>query len=159
MDLTLTLVRPDGSSRDVPITAESVIGRDKHCALRVPVASVSRRHCAVRLDEDGAHVQDLGSSNGSFVNGKKIDRADLSAGDVLTVGPAVFIVRINGKPEMFDTAAVFEQAGAKVRAGRGRKSPALDDSESLVANLLSDDDSSLMDFEFALDDDEDETED
>jgi pSer/pThr/pTyr-binding forkhead associated (FHA) protein len=55
---------------------------------------VSRLHC--RLDIDGRDqlaVEDLGSTNGTWVNGHKVRRAPLTAGDKLTVGRIVFDVR------------------------------------------------------------------
>lgn len=66
------------------------IGRDLDCDLRIEHASVSRRHAELRHDADGWHLLDLGSKNGSHVDGIKItdtrlDRSDcwLRFGDVL----------------------------------------------------------------------------
>jgi pSer/pThr/pTyr-binding forkhead associated (FHA) protein len=43
-------------------------------------------------------VRDLGSSNGTFVNDKRVAQAQLNPGDRLTVGPVTFVVQINGEP-------------------------------------------------------------
>jgi hypothetical protein len=66
---------------------EVTIGRDAaHCDLCLHCSSVSRRH--VRLFRDGAtyYVEDLGSTNGTYRNGKKIRKSELTAGDMLKLG-------------------------------------------------------------------------
>ena len=57
----------------------------------MPLPCVSRRHCLVEVDDGGTvWVRDLGSLNGTWVNGRRVERARLGAGDRLRVGPAVF---------------------------------------------------------------------
>ncbi len=104
MDVILVMVKDDGSSREFKIDREStVIGRDEAARLRIPLSAVSRRHCEIILDaDDELLVRDLGSSNGTYLNGKKVRQAELSPGDLLTVGPVVFVVRISGHPKDID---------------------------------------------------------
>jgi predicted component of type VI protein secretion system len=67
------------------------------------VASVSRRHCEVAIDsDDELVVKDLKSSNGTFVNGERVARRELVPGDLLAIGPVVFVVRIDGHPKEID---------------------------------------------------------
>ncbi len=97
------MVKSDGSSREVKIDREAaILGRDEICRLRIPLNSVSRRHCELRVDGDGVTVADLGSSNGTYVNGKRVRQAELAPGDLLCVGPVVFVVRIDGHPKQID---------------------------------------------------------
>jgi pSer/pThr/pTyr-binding forkhead associated (FHA) protein len=57
--------------------AHCVLGRSRTCTLRLPGdATVSRQHCLIELDEGGVWVQDLGSLNGTLVNGEKIGQRD-----------------------------------------------------------------------------------
>jgi diguanylate cyclase (GGDEF)-like protein len=67
------------------------IGRDPALAeLALPDAAVSGRHCVLELDRDGALcVLDLGSRNGTFVNGEKVERRALADGDRIFVGDTV----------------------------------------------------------------------
>src|SRR5262245_29404847 len=67
-----------------------VLGRSRICNLRLPGdATVSRQHCLLELDAGGVWVQDLGSRNGTFVNGEKIgQRLALRDGDATMVQPA-----------------------------------------------------------------------
>lgn len=104
MDATLVMVKEDGSSKEIPLDRDSiVIGRDEGARLRIPLPSVSRRHCELLMSKDDELVvKDLGSSNGTFVNGKKVRHQELSPGDLLAVGPVVFVVRISGHPKDID---------------------------------------------------------
>jgi serine/threonine-protein kinase len=74
----------------------TVIGRASDCDLVIKVAEVSKRHCQLLLGTDHAVVEDLDSSNGTSVNGKRIKRARLRDGDELDVAGHVFTVAIQG---------------------------------------------------------------
>lgn len=72
----------------------SVIGRDPEATVWVDAASVSRRHARIQVGVDEAIVEDLGSKNGTFVNGRRVERPTaLSDGDEIRVGVAVLLVR------------------------------------------------------------------
>lgn len=69
------------------------IGRDPHTDLVLMDPSISRRHCRVRqVTEDTWAVEDLASSNGTFVNGEKVRRAEIHPGDILQLGSRRFRV-------------------------------------------------------------------
>jgi len=63
-----------------------VIGRSKECDIQVADANVSRRHAEVRQEGAAHWVVDLGSTNGTEVNGRRLKRAKLRPGDTITVG-------------------------------------------------------------------------
>jgi ABC transport system ATP-binding/permease protein len=69
------------------------IGRAPRADFVVDAALVSRLHCRLTLDSGGLDVEDLGSTNGTWVNGRKIARAPLLAGDTLKVGRVEFAVK------------------------------------------------------------------
>jgi diguanylate cyclase (GGDEF)-like protein len=62
------------------------IGRDDACAIVLSDASVSRKHARVVAEEQGVRVEDLGSTNGTAVNGQPVTAAPLRPGDRLDVG-------------------------------------------------------------------------
>ncbi|MDR3203046.1 MAG: FHA domain-containing protein, partial [Bifidobacteriaceae bacterium] len=64
----------------------SVIGRGSDADIIVEDTGVSRRHLEIRLTPDGAIATDLGSTNGSFVEGHRITNALLVDGNTITVG-------------------------------------------------------------------------
>jgi hypothetical protein len=80
--ITLTL---DG--RAYPITSPRfVIGRSRECDLTVTDGNASRRHAEIVQEGETYLVVDLGSTNGTEVNGKRISREELNDGDRITVG-------------------------------------------------------------------------
>jgi pSer/pThr/pTyr-binding forkhead associated (FHA) protein len=73
--------------REVPITGDRVLlGRSRECDIRLGDANVSRRHAEVRREDDTYWVVDLGSTNGTELNGRRVERAKLSDGDRITLG-------------------------------------------------------------------------
>jgi len=69
------------------------IGRTAKADFILDAPLVSRLHCRLTADQSGQLVvEDLDSQNGTFVNGRKVDRATLKAGDRLTVGRVEFAV-------------------------------------------------------------------
>jgi hypothetical protein len=63
-----------------------VIGRSRDCDIRVSDPNASRRHAELRKDGDGYWIVDLGSMNGTLVNGKPVERVRLEDGDRITLG-------------------------------------------------------------------------
>jgi pSer/pThr/pTyr-binding forkhead associated (FHA) protein len=99
MNVSLVMFKADGSRRDFPLDKPRIIlGRTNGCDLRIPLSSVSRQHCEIRIDKDKIVLRDLGSSNGTFHNGNRITESALSAGDEIAVGQVVFTVVVNGRP-------------------------------------------------------------
>lgn len=89
----------DGERRDFALTEpKTVIGRKADAVLRIPTADVSREHCEMEVAGNEVTVRDLGSSNGTYLNGKRIAEARVMAGDKISVGPVTFIVQVNGLP-------------------------------------------------------------
>lgn len=69
------------------------LGRAPRADFVVDAALVSRVHCRFTLDErNQLELEDLGSTNGTFVNGKKITKATLADGDKLAIGRVLFVV-------------------------------------------------------------------
>jgi pSer/pThr/pTyr-binding forkhead associated (FHA) protein len=66
--------------------AVKTIGRAKGADLIIDAALVSRVHCRLEAGKDGVDVTDLSSTNGTFVNGKRVEQATLANGDTLRVG-------------------------------------------------------------------------
>ena len=65
---------------------EAVLGREPGLAIALPAEGVSRRHARVTWDGTSHWVEDLRSTNGTFVNGERITAERLKKGDVLRVG-------------------------------------------------------------------------
>ena len=74
--------------------SSTVIGRGRHADLLLSEATISRAHALLGRDGDRVFVQDLGSTNGTLVNGSKADRQFLGDGDELMMGRLVLRVHI-----------------------------------------------------------------
>ena len=70
----------------------TVIGRGKEAQVRIDDAGASREHARFLEREDGTYVvEDMGSTNGTFVDGKRVERAELRSGDRIHLGPNVVV--------------------------------------------------------------------
>ncbi|MFJ9053442.1 FHA domain-containing protein [Streptomyces bacillaris] len=110
-----------------PLPAKTVrIGRDAGNDLVIDDLVVSRRHAELRALPDGRHeIVDLGSHNGTFLNGQPVDRAVVEAGDIIGIGHSAFSLVGDVLQEFVDTGEVaLDVQDLEVhvgRAGRGRK--------------------------------------
>jgi len=83
---------PEMTLRIAPNSIKT-IGRSARAEFIVDAALVSRLHCRLTTDQSQQLlVEDLESTNGIFVNGEKVERAMLKAGDVLSVGRVDFSI-------------------------------------------------------------------
>ena len=99
MDVALVMFTEKGERRNFAVAGPKVvIGRNTECDIQIPLGEISRRHCEIVVKKDKIAVRDLGSSNGTYVNNKRIQQAEVGAGETLTVGPVIFTVVINGAP-------------------------------------------------------------
>jgi phosphoserine phosphatase RsbU/P len=100
----LRLIGKDGSERDFPLSdGDLIIGRTIDAGLRLQGTEVSRRHCKLSVNSGHFRIEDLGSSNGTYVNGSRLRSAtDLQPGDEIRVGPHQMRFESDlGSPESF----------------------------------------------------------
>ncbi len=67
--------------RSYPLTGVAIVGRAPDCQLRLEDSNLSRKHAKLIPTNEGVVIEDLGSTNGSFHNGKRVQRALAQAGD------------------------------------------------------------------------------
>lgn len=94
--LTHALVVDGPGTRHELSSGRNVIGRGTEADIRLPDTGVSRKHVDVVLEGGVATVEDLGSTNGTLVNGRRITRQPLSDGDVIRIGHSVLVYRRDG---------------------------------------------------------------
>ena len=99
MNANLVLLKTNGTTKTFPLPGSvTVVGRQQECDLCIPLMVVSRKHCEINQDGGILRVRDLGSRNGTLVNGKKIADAVLNPGDTLHIGPVSFAIQLDGVP-------------------------------------------------------------
>jgi hypothetical protein len=74
----------------------NVLGRGTEADIRLPDTGVSRKHVDVQLHGSTVAVEDLGSTNGTLVNGRRVGRQELADGDVIRIGHSVLVYRQDG---------------------------------------------------------------
>ena len=149
MQVVLIMFRADGERRSFSLPKDTtVIGRREDCDLRIPLAEVSRKHCKFTIDGDTLTVEDMGSSNGTYVNGERVQNAAVQAGDTVQVGPCIFIVQINGVPSDEEIQPAAPEAGvASTDDGATTQAPvtAADDDDDIPMPTKNEEDD-MLDF-------------
>ncbi len=103
---------------EIPLKKDKfVIGRASDCTLRAGSEAISRHHCAILRGERGLSVRDLGSRNGTYVNGERIKgETAISSGDTVRVGTLEFRldsehdINRTKKPKAKDVAEVVSRS-------------------------------------------------
>jgi pSer/pThr/pTyr-binding forkhead associated (FHA) protein len=75
-----------------PVPGAVVIGRQQDCDISVPTEEISRRHAQVKPTADGLLVEDLGSANGTFINGKRVQTGLMRPGEELRLDTIRFLL-------------------------------------------------------------------
>lgn len=75
-----------------PLQPHTVLGRDSECDIIIPGTHLSRKHAEIAISGNKLLVKDLGSSNGTYVNGKQITSTELSPGDQIQFDVLTFVV-------------------------------------------------------------------
>ena len=109
-ELNATMVRPvlprfalravSGAlfGRSFPLQSILSIGRAEDAGLRIPLDSISRQHARLTPAGNEVLVEDLGSANGTWINGKRITRASASHGDEISFDKERFQLLVPGQP-------------------------------------------------------------
>src|SRR4051794_23244557 len=142
MKVQLVVVRGKPEGKVIPLSAPKFkIGRGETCHLRPNSEQVSREHAEFTLTDEVLAVRDLGSRNGTLVNGRAVKEAHpLKDRDLVQIGPLTFAVSIEGGPP----APAGRPAGASPTAARpaaavrAKAAPEDVDNEDIEAWLVAD---------------------
>ena len=97
--MPFSLLSADGQQKfDVRDGAPMLVGRAPTCDVPVFDPTISRRHAELSLIAGGVEILDLGSSNGTFINGDRVTKATAKGGDVVTFGKVVFKLQDTAPP-------------------------------------------------------------
>src|SRR5437588_3459113 len=100
---------------------EIIIGRSSDLDMVLVEDMVSRKHAKITTDEHVVTIQDLGSTNGTFVNGEKVRKADLKDGDRILIGTSIIkIVYVEG--DSTNNAISETEARSKMAVAANKRS-------------------------------------
>ena len=145
MDVDLILFKKDGSRKTFSLWDDStIIGRHDDCDLRIPLKDISRRHCQINRNNESLKIQDLGSRNGTFINGKRINEETVArAGDYITILPLTFVLQINGEPKKIAPPKWTKPAPKEQKKEPPKEKPPADDPSGSFPELDLDDSGSF----------------
>lgn len=103
----------------------NVVGREQSCDIQLDDVNVSKQHCKIECHGSSYVVRDLGSTNGTFVNGERATRMSIDPGNVVRIGPFQYTFEVTTATEK----SVSEKSAV---TKKGRKKPSVF-SENLVA--------------------------
>ena len=92
--MTLAIIEGGEAGRELAVVSAAVIGRDPAVDFVIPDSDVSARHASVTPRDAGCAIEDLGSTNGTFVNGQRISAVhEVKPGDRIQLGGTVMEAR------------------------------------------------------------------
>jgi pSer/pThr/pTyr-binding forkhead associated (FHA) protein len=130
MKARIRIVAGPLAGQTIEIGTRLVVGREQDCDVHLACEFVSRHHCALLVDELTLRIRDLGSKNGTFLNGHRVPAGAsiLLHGDLVAVGATQFLIELIPHPEqanpsttssadlkgtgLFDTRTVEDGAAA-----------------------------------------------
>ena len=109
--------RYQGGEFPLPEQGELILGRSSDLDLVLSEDMVSRKHAKISVEGGGISIMDLGSTNGTFVNGEKIKRSDLRLNDRVLIGTSIIKI-INGddmaiEPDMDAARDMLRELGSR----------------------------------------------
>ena len=119
------LVHTNGGGREYELGPRTIIGRMDSCDIRILDGLISKQHAEIAFGNARWSLRDLGSSNGTVVNGRRIHAVDLAEGDQIVIGNAHLVfshaqARRNApQVELIESSAPHVQAKLERRAGEG----------------------------------------
>ena len=149
MGVNLVLLKKNGLQKVFTLPSPTtVIGRRHDCDLCIPLMSVSRRHCQLYYDGKKLKIRDLGSHNGTIVNGQRIQESEVNPGDAIKIGPLAFITQIDGLPEtvrhpagiaesaLLSADHEFDELGTEFESQKTVGTSKMDDFDALSGEFL-----------------------
>src|SRR5450755_803975 len=114
LEVELKVLEGRQQGKTIPLhVRQFLIGREQDCHLRPNSDLVSRHHCVFTLDDFSLRLRDLGSTNGTFVNGERIQgQVVLKAGDHVSVGKLSFEIVVKETARVLAPAAVKDSGSS-----------------------------------------------
>ena len=112
----IVIIEPASMSQEFQLGAVNGIGRAEDNQICLLNPGISRKHAVIMADSNGYSIKDLGSQNGTFVNGQRVTEKSLADGDTIDVGSVQFVFRMP-----WAGSASAAQSGRSGAAARSRR--------------------------------------
>lgn len=135
MNVRLVVVRPESKRQTFSVRLPIVIGRSEEAKFRIQQDRVSRRHCELFAQDGGVYLRDLGSTNGTFLNGELVETSvkhPLEPGATVRVGSLEFRIEFESEGAAAPVPVVVDEGDRTVGVARA------DDSERLQVEHAAD---------------------
>ncbi len=110
---TLRIINQQGEEHRFPLTTpRCAMGRSSDCDLHLDTDGVSRHHACIYNTDGQWRIQDLGSANGTLLNGRPIEDQPINIGDSITVGELTIIFEGDGEPTALPVAEMAPETAA-----------------------------------------------
>lgn len=127
--LDAKLIFPAGAANVSEIVigqTEVVLGREKECSVILTDKKASRRHVSFKRDGVNILIKDLGSANGTYVNGSRVIERQLAGGDVIRIGSSEFTFQAESKEFKAQAQELMQVASESTDSQAGSSSPSID---------------------------------
>jgi predicted component of type VI protein secretion system len=97
MKVKLVVGQGPHKGKEIPVSTQAkyVIGRGEGCHLRPASQAISKRHCSIEVRDGKCYLEDLNSTNGTFINDEQLKgEREIRDGDMVKIGPLDFVVRL-----------------------------------------------------------------
>ena len=119
-----------------------LLGREASCQIQILSEGISKKHAQIYVKNDSVFIEDIGSSNGTFIRGKKIFKQKLTEGDRVALYNVVFEVKkrsdisyFPGQGMIYNQQVSPHLMNQKPEGAEGGKKPLLDTKQSLYENI------------------------
>ncbi len=151
----VAILQPLKSARPIPIDrAVILVGRSGNCDVVITGSRrISRRHCCLVQSDDRFYIRDLGSTNGVWVNGRRVDSvARISAGDLVAIGDVEFRFLPDGAVRDLPESGARELSqpdlpvadGARPDTAAAARSPAFQEDDRNDDDIISDEEIDII---------------
>ncbi|MFM8378133.1 MAG: FHA domain-containing protein [Planctomycetia bacterium] len=116
MNVRFVVTKPASKATTFPVRLPLLVGRSEEAKFRIQQDRVSRKHCEFFEQDGGVYLRDLGSTNGTFLNGELLEtsaKVPLEPGAVVKVGSLEFRVEFDAAEPATPVQAVEEAEGDK----------------------------------------------
>jgi pSer/pThr/pTyr-binding forkhead associated (FHA) protein len=118
----IVIIEPASMSQEFQLSAVNCIGRSEENQICLLNPGISRKHAIIKAVPGGYGIKDLGSQNGTFVNGQRVTEKSLTDGDTIDVGSVQFVFRMPWSPSATASAGRPRAASRAKRCCRPPRS-------------------------------------